>query len=347
MLTFLTLLIGIVWGPREIELDAPARTSSVEILLDGERVARRIGPPWTFIVDLGPAPEPHYLDAVARDARGAEVGRARQKLNLPRPEIEAALALLPGTGGKGRAARLVWEGAVGPVASRATASFDGAPIPAPDPARIELPTFVPGRLHFLRASVEFGMGPGAEAEITFGGRARDETSSELTAVAVRVPRGKLPPPSAMGGWLADGREPLRVAAVEDGDASILFVIDADAQGIFSRMARGALFNTRVGTFKGDPEIRTLAAYPERRPGARTSYDVYPRSFPAPIVRGMMAILAEAFTPWDGLSCPRYADAVFAAGLRASAWSHPRAVVLVLTGNPDESVLPRLRAVIPR
>ncbi|MEO8054170.1 MAG: hypothetical protein ABI768_03390, partial [Acidobacteriota bacterium] len=113
MLTFQTLLLGIVAGPREIDLAAPAGTAAVEIFLDGEGVARRTAPPWTFAVDFGAAPAPHHLDAVARDARGVELGRVRQRVNLPKPEAEAVLALLPGKGGKGRVASLRWEGAVG------------------------------------------------------------------------------------------------------------------------------------------------------------------------------------------------------------------------------------------
>jgi hypothetical protein len=42
------------------------------------------------------------------------------------------------------------------------------------------------------------------------------------------------------------------------------------------------------------------------------------------------------SPWDGRACPRLADAVVAAALTAADYSHPRAVVLVLTGNPDAS-----------
>lgn len=338
MLTFLTLLLGIVWGPRDIELSAPVGSAAVEIFLDGESVGRRTRPPWTFRVDLGPAPAPHLLDAVARDARGVEIGRARLKVNFPKPQVEAVLALLPGKGGVGRAARLVWEGAVGRPPSTVTLTFDGKPLAVRDSERIELPAYVPERLHFLRAVVEFGFEARAEAEITFGGRDRDETSRELTAVPVRVPRGTPSKAEAVKGWLVSGGEMLRIVAVEEGEASIVFVLDGDAPAAFRDMWLGRLFDTRVGTFRGDPEVRVLFAYSEQKAGSRQTYDLYRRSFPLPVVRGMMEVLAKANAPWDRLSCPRLADATSAAGIFAATWSHPRAVVLILTGNPDASVL---------
>ncbi len=276
MLTFLTLLLGIVAGPREIEVSAPADTAAVEIFLDGESVARRTRSPWTFVVDLGPAPAPHHLDAVARDARGVEIGRARQRVNLPKPEAESVLALLPGTGGKGRIATLRWEGAVGNPRSVAL-SFDGKPLAAPDPERIELPAFVPERLHFLRAALEFERGARAEAEITFGGRDRGEADRVLTAIPLRVPGGT--PAEAMSGWLLADGERLRVVATESGDASIVFVLDADGPSAFRELADWSVLPTRAGMFFSQPEVRMLLAYGTNESGARAAYDVFPRLVP--------------------------------------------------------------------
>ena len=342
MLTFLTLLLGIVVGPREIELSAPPGTAAVEIFLDGEGVTRRTAPPWTFAVDFGSAPAPHHLDAVARNARGVELGRVRQRVNLPKPEAEAVLALLPGKGGKGRIATLRWESAVGKPLT-INLAFDGKPLAAPDPERIELPTYVPERLHFLQAVVEFEKGARAEAEVTFGGRDRDETSRALTAISLRVPRGKLPGAEAMSGWLAANGEPLRVVATEGGEASIVFVLDADSPPAFRELKDWSILPTKAGLFRGEPEVRMLLAYSTEEPGARTTYDVFSRSFPAYLGRGLLHALGDVYVPGDGLSCPRMADAATAAGLLAASWSHPRAVVVVLTGNPDASVLSAAQA----
>lgn len=339
MLTFLTLLLGITIGPRQIALSAGPGTASVELLLDGDRVELRQAPPWEFVVDLGSAPTPHHLDAIARNARGAEVGRARQRVNVPRLAAEAALALLPGKGGTARVAKLAWESAVAVRPDKVTVTFDGKLLAAPDPERIELPPFVPERLHFLRAVAEFRTGASATAELTFGGRNRDETSKGLTAVSVLAPSGRLPAPEAMDGWFLSEGMPLHVVAVEEDEPSIVFVLDAEGPPAFRDMRDAQVLPGAIGTFWGTPSVRTLLAYPGVTAGSRTNYDVFPHSFPTFAANGLLAVLADVFVPWDGLACPHLADAVAAAALVAARYSHPRVVVLVLTGNPDASVLP--------
>jgi len=344
MLAFLTLLLGVVWGPQRIDLSAPDGTAAVEVFLDGARLARRHRAPWTFVVDFGTRPAPHHLDAVALNARGIEIGRVRQNVNVPRREAEATLTLLPGTGGTGRIARLDWETIVAPVPLRVTVKFDGKPLPSRDPRRIELPPFVPEQVHFLHAVVELERGFRADAEITFGGRARDETSRELTAVPLRVASGGLPAPEAMAGWLSDGRVPLQVAAAESGGGRIVFVLDAQGPEAFSRLFASLIFREALGKLKGRPEVQTLFSYARSAVGSRATYNVYPRSFPLTMGDGLLRALAEQSPPPEGLEkCPRVADAATAAGLAAAAWSHPRAVVVVLTGNRDESVLPAAHA----
>ncbi len=340
MLAFLTLLLGIVTGPREVALTVPENARSVEIFLDGRRVGIRRSSPWEFNVDFGTLPAPHHLDAVARDGRDIEIERVRQLVNFPRPEHVASLALLPGTGGMGRSARLDLESVVGSRRVRVAVSFDGKPLAAPDLLRIELPPFVPERLHFLRAVIDLDRGGRAEAEITFGGKRHDETSHELTAVPLRVPRGKLPAPDEMTGWLvADGWTP-RVVASEGGAASIVFVLDVDGPDAFKRLFLWAFLPGGIGKLHGDPEARTITAYPEFAGGSQTTYEVFPRSLPLNLDNGLLAALGDVAPAWYTISaCPRLSDAVVTAGLVAAAWSHPRAVVLVLTGNPDASVRP--------
>lgn len=340
MLAFLTLLLGIVSGLREVVLTVPENARSVEIFLDGERVGLLRSPPWELKVDFGPLPAPHHLDAVARDGRDTEIGRVRQLVNLPRPEQVSSLALLPGSGGSGRLARLDLESVVGGTPLRVAVSFDGRPLAAPDLHRIELPSFVPERLHFLRAVIDLSRGGRTEAEITFGGKTHDETSRELTAVALRVPGGKVPAPEEMTGWLvADGTTP-RVVATEGGAASIAFVLDADGPVAFQRLLRLAFLPLGIGKLHGDPEVRTITAYPEFAEGSQTTYEVFPRSLPHVLGNGLLKALRSVTAVWYTRStCPRLTDAVAAAGLATAAWSHPRAVVLVLTGNPDASVRP--------
>ena len=46
MLTFLTLLLGVISGSHTIELNAPPAAKSVELFLDGEPLRYRSAPPW-------------------------------------------------------------------------------------------------------------------------------------------------------------------------------------------------------------------------------------------------------------------------------------------------------------
>jgi hypothetical protein len=337
VLTFLTLLLGIISGPRTVALSAGADTASVELLLDGERVGLRRAPPWEFDLDFGEAPAPHHLDAIARNRRGVEIDRTRQRVNFPHAAAEATLALLPGTGGTGRVARLTWESLVGMSPDKVTVTFDGQPLAAPNPERIELPPFVPERLHFLRAISYFRTRASATAEITFGGRHHDETEKELTAFPVRAPRGRLPAPESMDGWFFADGEPLRVVAVDEGEPSIVFVLDADGQSAFRRMRHAQVLPGLTGTFRGKPEVRTLLAYGSTSAGKGTTFEVFTLSPPAIPVQGLLPILEGVWAPTDG-PCPSLADAVASAALAAAANSHPRAVVLVLAGNPDASVI---------
>jgi len=336
VLTFLTLLLGIVSGPHTIEVGIGEGVAFVELRLDEELVATIRQAPWEAVVDFGAAPVPHHLDAIAWNANGVEIARARQRINFPRPVTEATLALLPGNGGTGRVARLSWESTAVVPPENVTVTFDGKPLAAPNPERIALPSFVPEQLHFLRATLDFQTDVSATAEITFGGRTREKTEKELTAFPIRAPRGSLPPPEAMDGWfLADG-EPLHVVAVEEGEPSTVFVLDADGPREFRRMREAWMLPNATGTLRGT--VRTLLAYPEARAGQRTFYEIFPGAFSRSKGAALIAVLASVRAQKDGQPCPRLADAVAVAALAAAEYSHPRAVVLVLTGNPDASAL---------
>jgi len=350
VLTFLTLFLGIVSGPRTIEIGVGEGVVFVELRLDDELVATIRQAPWEAVVDFGVAPAPHHLDAIGRNAKGVEIARARQRINFPRPAAEATLTLLPGKGGTGRVARLAWESTAAAPPRKVTVSFDGKPLATPDRERIALPPFVPEQLHFLRAIVEFRADVSATADITFGGLTRGETEKELTAFPVLVPNGRLLGPETMDGWFLAGGAPLHVVAVEAGEPSIVFVLDADGPYELGRARdvwrleekdrrrggfRKAVPNA-TGTFHLRGFVRTLLAYPEAGRGPRTFYEIFPGSIPRSTGGDLLSVLSRVNAQRDGQRCPRIADAVAVAGLAAAEHSHPRAVVLVLTGNPDVS-----------
>jgi hypothetical protein len=101
MVTFLTLLLGLVIGERQIELAVDDRVASVEVRLDRTLVGMVDGPPWSITCNLGEKLAPHPLEAVARDGEGREIDRAVQRVNLPREPAEVSLALRGGGSSQG------------------------------------------------------------------------------------------------------------------------------------------------------------------------------------------------------------------------------------------------------
>jgi len=149
MISFASLFVGLVLGIVDVELLVGGGVDRVELILDGRPVAE-LREPFETSLDLGCEPAPHELVAVAYDAHGTELDRARQWINRPRPAAEASLVLEEGRGGRGRFARLTWRALVGETPDSVTVSLDGAPFPVSDPSRIELPPFQPSRVHVPR-----------------------------------------------------------------------------------------------------------------------------------------------------------------------------------------------------
>lgn len=228
---FASLFLGLVLGVQPIELVVGEGVARVELVLDGEVVGVAEGPPWTIDCDLGETLAPHELVAVARDAEGEELGRARQWINLPRPEAEASVVLEGVEDGEDGVAHVTWGTVVDDRPLAVAASFDGQPLEVADPSRIELPDHDPESLHFLRIEIDFASALTAIAEVVFGGSYRSDTATELTAVPVRVEeRGaELPPLSEMDGWLRIGDRVATPVAVESGPAEVVVVMDRAAQ----------------------------------------------------------------------------------------------------------------------
>ena len=84
MIAFVTLFLGLFYGPAEIELSAAPGVERIELYVDGDLVSELTGP-WVAKFDLGPEIVPRELVAVAKDAEGRRVGEVRQWINRPRP----------------------------------------------------------------------------------------------------------------------------------------------------------------------------------------------------------------------------------------------------------------------
>jgi hypothetical protein len=205
MITFLTLYLGLIVGPRHFELAVADTTARVEILLDGELRTEITAPPWEFEVDLGEEPLPHELTAIAYDLEGKTLGRAFRRLNVPHPPVEVVIALESEEGGV-QAARLVWEAVADEALRGVRVRLDGNKIPVEDPTHIPLPQIDMTRTHHLSAEVTFRGRLRTQAAVVFGGAFLDRVDSELTAVAVQTLAGG-----------ADDRLPRRPAGSTAGE----------------------------------------------------------------------------------------------------------------------------------
>src|SRR5207248_10787863 len=87
-LIFISLFLGIVAGKQGIEMQADPSIASIRLTLAGQEIARLTQPPWRTEIDVGSNLVPRELEAIGYDAKGNEVGRASQVLNLPRPRSE-------------------------------------------------------------------------------------------------------------------------------------------------------------------------------------------------------------------------------------------------------------------
>jgi len=344
MIAFVTLFLGLVLGVQEVALEVGDEVATVEIRLNGEEVAILTGAPWTLSTDFGDELVPQELVAVARNAGGEVIGRARQWINLPRRPADVRMVL---TGdGAARVARLSWESLAGAEPLAVRAALDGLAVPVDDPRAVALPAHDPAQLHFLRAELEFAGGVTTAAEMVFGGTYVDRVSTELTAVPVVGAADKLAKRGELVGLLVEDGEPLEVVAVEKGPAQILVVPDRHCRAGLDELsrhrftqrmslARRAYKLGRFASLRPNQFLQILWPVTQRRGGVRQTYDLFPTSSPYDADHGgvyfMLALGAES--PIRGEQ--RLADAVAVAGLTAAELGQRRAVVLLVGGEPAD------------
>lgn len=350
MVTFVSLFLGIVFGVHPVEVLVGEEVAAVEIRLDGELVGRLEGEPWKADCDFGEL-EPRELVAISYDADGRELDRARQWVNLPQPWAEVGVVLEKDEDGRVQAARLTWESTVGADPVAVDASLDGEPLAAPDPHRIVLPPTEAQELHFLRVRLEFPRDVSAVRELPFGGTFSGETAGELTAVLVRSEAKRLEPSDLEGRLFADGK-PLQVVGVEQGPAEVVLVPDpAYVEKDLPPLLRGSL-RQLGGRYNRDypgplrqafDQVLTLRkgtsarwTWPVPEASSSGTYDVFSPSQPFNLARqGMLRLLASVGTPEGRGSGQRLADALAAAARTTSRERGRRAVVLLLSSQPQD------------
>ncbi|MEM1204760.1 MAG: hypothetical protein AAGN66_16145 [Acidobacteriota bacterium] len=364
MVEFVTLFLGLTFGVHPVQLTVTGDPVRVELRLDAEVVATLDEPPWRAQVDFGSRLTPHELEAVAIGSDGAELGRARQWLNLPRAGAEARLVVVDDPSGRPRAVRLAWESFSGAEPVRVTLSFDGRPLEVGGDLAalgtagvdVQLPDHDPGALHFVTAEIELADGTMASAEATFGGRHGAEVSTELTAVPVLLSgKGTLPAAASMGDWLTYRGRPLPVVAVETGPAELVVVRDAGAEGLLTELRRdgsrspmfrrygprsrfdSSYMRFAMGLGEGD-RVRFL--WPSRVPVEHPRFDLalFDSSVPLSAEDGGLYWFLTRLYPRQEGQGQQLADAVAVAGRRAAAGNRRRALVLVLGRRPEDSSL---------
>ncbi|HEX7151069.1 MAG TPA: hypothetical protein VF618_06240 [Thermoanaerobaculia bacterium] len=336
-LAFLTLFLGLVAGPQPLKLQVSPSVKMVEILLDGQQVMVLGQAPWQTVVDFGPELRPRRLTAIAYDAKGNELAREAQLVNLARARAELAIVLSREK--NATVAKLQWQHFSAAREESVRLTLDGKALKV-DPATrsVTLPKLDLKAMHVLSAEVKFADGVLAQRELVFGGEYADSIPAELTAVALTTDEEK----AAANCLTLDG-EPVRVAAVERTRGFVGFVRDDTPRVYAARLVgtgRGPSVTSRM------PNIYTLPGLAVRIFSPTATEVSTSTSTTSSIFDGsgvMDGNLMDTLTLLTKLTAAesdrpvRRADAVAAAAVAALRGGNRRAVVLVLgDAAPDAS-----------
>ncbi len=371
-IAFATFLLGLTTGVHPVELMVADGVARVELQLDDATIATLSHPPWRADCDLGESLAPHSLTAIARDASGAVVGSARLLVNLPRAQAELSL-LLEHSGDGTTVVQLAWQSAFASRPRDLVVTFDGQPVPVTHLDQVGLPPHDPETFHLLRACVTFDDGVSAESELGFGGGFSAAVATELTAIPVTLASAHHSPDAEQleRRLIIRGR-PARVAAVDEGDAEAILVVEHGAEklldamienliseegrrqrrarrtviGEHSEIVNGMLV-TRPGfalpaddpvrgTAHGCP-LRLLRPFAESAQRDGTTWERFRVSQAVPRPEGALPWIVRVIPRSVDTAAPQsIADAVAFAGLLASSRGQRRAVVLLTSNRPDDA-----------
>lgn len=361
-IAFVTLFLGLTLGAYPVELAVEGPVASVELLLDGAAAGRIPAPaamekdaPWKGQIDFGSDLLPHELVARGLDELGQEVARTRQWVNLPRPAAEVGI-VLEGPAGKPTHVRISWQSRTGERPVEARVTMDDQPLKPDQVGRSRLPSYDPETPHVLSAELTFPSSVVARRDVVFGGRYGAEVSTELTAVPLRLRRGRMPTAPEMRGWLSAAGEPLTVAAVDEGPGEVLIVRDLGAAAGEALVALADIRTLREQTgtkalsynpdflryevaLRKEDEIRFVWPVPVSYDQGGLKSELFPqsRAFSMNLDGGLHWILTRVLPGQElGKGAQRLADAVAVAGLQAMGGNRPRAVVLLLGPSPQDA-----------
>ncbi len=351
MIEFVSLFLGLLVGPRPVELAVDDSVAAVELSLDGRQVARLDGPPWSTTVDLGPELLPHRLEAQALDAGGRRLERVSKLINTSSSNYAVSIALDLATGAGRRTGRIVWRAVLDRQPTVLDARFDGQPLAIDSSGRFVLPTHAPGKRHAIEVVLGFKDGRSARADLTFGGGFGERVTSSLTAVPITFRNsgaGAAMPISAedVEGWFEQGGEPLSIfgTATEPGR---LFVLRDES--VVSELGWLERRSAGLGLERAEPAeyltYRVTAISP--RPVAKHQQtfklvDLGPVDQEGgllPLLLSSRPLVRSGSGREKLLRRQKLWESLAVAGLNAAATNRPRAVLLLLGVAPeDESLL---------
>jgi hypothetical protein len=340
---FLSLFLGLMAGPHLVELQVAPGVHMVRMLLEKRPVAVLDQPPWRATIDFGPSIVPSELVAIGFDARGNEIARATQLINVPRPVAEFNITLQNDVDGVPKIVEFKWEHLVAAKVASASLTIDGNSVPLDKNAIARLPRLDMKRPHLIAGEMKFDDGFVTRREMVIGGELTDTADAEMTPIGVRQTG-----PTNLGDCFTIAGAPMRIGAIENAPALAIFVIDPDPKdplrNLNPKLLSGASMIKRTEArhlYALDSGSWMRAILPVAELHQSTSNSTAMLFPPSNDVNadeaGLLWFLTRPYDKYVDDAIPRqFADAVGVAGLNAITGAHRRAVVLVLSPRDDAS-----------
>lgn len=343
MIEFVTILLGLIVGVSDIEVSFLGDAARIELRLDGQTVATRSEEPWLFEVDFGSKLVPHELEAVAYDARGREIDRASQWVNLKQRPAEAAMILSGGSSGRPDAVSLIWQSLGQRLPESIEMHLDGQPLQVTNPDHIPLPAYDPDQMHFLSAVMRFNDESSFQLETAFGGGRLSQVDTELTAMAVTIEDGsKAPSIRQLRRWFRGDGKPLAVHGVERGSAEVIVVRDPSAQPLLEELIalirswNFGMLGQRAAFGQLGEEVSVSVLSPAGAPlsPSEITPQMFVRSASLDAEDNGLLWLTQQVRPQS--FAMYFTNAVALAGMQSHASTRRRAVVLMLGESRSEA-----------
>jgi hypothetical protein len=330
VIAFAFAFLGLILGPHQIAFVVEGDVALVRVELDGNLVAELTEEPWSLECDFGPELHPHELEAIAFDPLGREIDRARQLINLPRERAETALILEGDGAGNPESARLIWQHIEYSSAELVAFRFDGAELPLIAPNRVRLPEYDPSRLHLLEAELRFQDGAHYRAEVNISGRTGFGADAELTGLTLVAPPDSQLDVQDLGGWFERDGQVVEANGLERAPAKIVIVVDETAIPSLRRLAAfGSALTTHDTELREGEQLRFLFPNVRRTAAKGVPSRLFSISQPFSVEDGSIPWILTRLQPPEPSPARRVNDAIAVAAIEAAAGNRPRAVVLVL------------------